>query len=74
LALGFAACLTLSAALCLSGCLGSGDGNPPRGSISVPRAKDGARKRGLDYGEDGSGAKAKTKAGGGRPGGKAGGL
>jgi hypothetical protein len=64
----------LAAALSLPGCLGSGDGNPPRGSISAPRGPEGARRGGTEAGEDFQGAKTRTKAGSGNRAEKPGGL
>jgi hypothetical protein len=61
----------LLAVFSLSGCLGSGDGNPPRGSISAPRDRDSARK---GASEDFESTKTKTKAGSGNLGGKSGRL
>jgi hypothetical protein len=45
------------------GCPGCGDGNPPIGSLSAPRHKERETP-------DGNGAGSKTKARGGKPGGK----
>jgi hypothetical protein len=66
MALGLGTGLMLAAAPSLPGCLGAGDGNPPRGSISAPRGKEGVS-------EDSQIAAARSKARGGRPGGKSGG-
>ena len=67
------AALMPAAALSLPGCLGNGDGNPLRGSISAPRDKESQRKGDADVGKNPKGAKTKTKTGNGslgkRPGG-----
>jgi hypothetical protein len=65
-ALGWEASLMLAAALSLPGCLGTGDGNPPRESISARRGNEGAP-------EDSKIAAARSKARESRPGGKSGG-
>jgi hypothetical protein len=65
LTLGLGAGLILAAALSLPGCLGNGDGNPSRESISAKRGKESAR-------EDFKTAKTKSKAGA-KLGGKSGG-
>jgi hypothetical protein len=51
--------------LSLPGCLGSGDGNPPRGSIFAPRGSEGARREGTQASQDVQSAK-KTNAGNGK--------
>jgi hypothetical protein len=51
----------LASALGLPGCLGSGDGNPPRGSISAPRDNENPRKGDTDVGKNYNGARTKTK-------------
>jgi hypothetical protein len=64
----------LAPTLGLPGCLGSGDGNPPRGSISAPRGQAGPHKAGTGAGDDFQGAKAKTEAASGKLAEKPGGL
>jgi hypothetical protein len=54
--------LMLIVAFSLPGCLGGGDGNPPRGSISAPRDKEGTRKGGAEAREDFKSTKTKAKA------------
>jgi hypothetical protein len=63
----------LAAAIVVPGCLESGDGNPPRGSISAPRDRESPRKGDADLGKNRKGAKTRTNTGNGslskRPGG-----
>ena len=66
LAWGLGAGLILALALSLPGCLGNGDGNPSRESISAKRDKESHR-------EDFKAARTKVRAGGGRLGAKSGG-